>query len=199
MWKAARISPDAADKFQLNAGILVSGFDVTKPTEPDVTNIVCETTGDLSISCVPTIEDLFSDVNNAPLNTVEGINVTGWNCTLGFTALSVTLSTIELALGISDYVGTGTVAYVPSTSRERIYPRDLYWLGDTGDENELLCVKIVNALSRSGLSLTTTNKGKGKLGITLTGHVSLDNPDAAPMEFYMLTKQANTTTTSNDD
>jgi hypothetical protein len=90
MWRATRISADAADKMQINAGLLLNNFDVANPVEPADEDIVCETTGDFSITCTPTVEDFFADVNNAPTNTKEGKQITGWECSLGVTALSIT-------------------------------------------------------------------------------------------------------------
>ena len=69
MWRATRISADAAQKMQINAGLLLNKFDVTNPAEPADADIVTETTGDYSITCVPETVDFFEDVNNAPTNT----------------------------------------------------------------------------------------------------------------------------------
>ena len=41
-----------------------------------------------------------------------------------------------------------------------------------------------NALSTAGLSLKTSKDGKGNIGLTLTGHVSINDQDTMPMEFY---------------
>ena len=102
MWSATRISADAASKMQTNAGILLNTFDVSNPIEPDDTAIVCETTGDFSITCVPETVDFFEDVNNAPTNTKEGKRITGWTCGLSITALSITEETLKLSLGASE-------------------------------------------------------------------------------------------------
>ena len=45
---------------------------------------------------------------------------------------------------------------------------------------------IKNALSTGGLSLQTSKNEKGQLSITLTGHVSAENQDEMPMEFYSI-------------
>ena len=78
MWTATKLSEDAASKMQVNAGLLLNTFDIKNPVEPLDEHIICETTGDYSISCVPTTEDFFEDVNNAPNNTKEGKRITGW-------------------------------------------------------------------------------------------------------------------------
>ena len=65
MWSATKITADAAEKMQVNAGLLLNKFDVTNPVEPTDADIVCETTGDFSITCTPETQDFFEDVNNA--------------------------------------------------------------------------------------------------------------------------------------
>ena len=190
MWKATRISADAAEKMQINAGILLNTFDIQNPIAPQDKDIVCETTGDFSITCVPTTEDLFTDVNNAPINTMEGKHITGWTCGLSVTALSATEETIMLSLGAADIGEDGGV-----------HPRDdyklsdfisLYWIGDMIDDTKLLVVSMDNTVSTGGLSITTTNKGKGKLGLTLTPHASLTDQTKIPMAFYVLEKSDGT-------
>ena len=60
---------------------------------------------------------------------------------------------------------------------------DLWWVGDRADGG-FVAVKLMNALSTGGFSLTTTKAGKGQVEVTLTGHVSIDAQDVVPMEFY---------------
>lgn len=188
MWSATRITADAAEKMQTNAGLLLNTFDVTNPVEPLDEHIVTETTGDFSISCVPTTEDFFADVNNAPTNTKEGKRITGWECSLGVTALSVTEETLKLSLGASEVNENGGI-----TPRRQYKAEDfesLYWIGDMIDEDKLLVVAMDDTVSTGGLSFTATNNGKGGLALTLMPHTSLKDQTKIPMAFYILTKIA---------
>lgn len=188
MWSATRITADAAEKMQTNAGLLLNTFDVTNPVEPLDEHIVTETTGDFSISCVPTTEDFFADVNNAPTNTKEGKRITGWGCSLGVTALSVTEETLKLSLGASEVNENGGI-----TPRRQYKAEDfesLYWIGDMIDEDKLLVVAMDDTVSTGGLSFTATNNGKGGLALTLMPHTSLKDQTKIPMAFYILTKIA---------
>lgn len=186
MWKATRITADAAQHMQTNAGLLLNKFDVKNPVEPKDTDIVCETTGDFSITCVPQTEDFFSDVNNAPTNTKEGKRITGWDCGLSITALSVSEETLVLSLGAAD------VSTDKGVNPRRQYKtedfKSLYWIGDMIDENKLFAVVMDNTVSTGGLSFTSTNNGKGKLALTLTPHASLEDQEKIPMAFYILEK-----------
>ena len=186
MWRATRISAEAAQNMQTNAGLLLNECDVKNPVEPEDSQIVCETTGDFSITCVPTTEDFFADVNNAPRNTKEGKRITGWDCGLGITALSINEETLALALGASKVSDEGGVH--PKTQYETADFKSLYWIGDMIDENKLFAVVMDNTVSTGGLSFTSTNQGKGRIGLTLTPHASLEDQEKIPMAFYILEK-----------
>lgn len=185
-WRATRISADAAQKMQMNAGILVNKFDITNPVEPTDEDILCETTGDFSITCEPETQDFFEDVNNAPINTKEGKQITGWNCELSITALSITEDMLKLALGAAD---TGTDGGIhPRVTYHAADFVKLYWLGDMFDETKLFVIVMDDTVSTGGISFTSTKDGKGGLDLTLTPHASLKDQTKVPMAFYILEK-----------
>lgn len=186
MWRATRISADAADKMQINAGLLLNNFDVANPVEPADEDIVCETTGDFSITCVPTTEDFFADVNNAPTNTKEGKQITGWECSLGVTALSITEENLILSLGAADVMEDGGIRPRHTYKAEDF--KSLYWIGDMIDENKLFAIVMDDTVSTGGLSFTSTNNGKGGLALTLMPHSTITNMEKVPMAFYILEK-----------
>ena len=191
MWSATKITADAAEKMQVNAGLLLNKFDVTNPIEPVDADIVCETTGDFSITCTPETQDFFEDVNNAPTNTLEGKRITGWTCGLGVTALSITDETLALSLGAYEEIENGGIRPRKTYKVEDF--KGLYWIGDMIDENKLFVVVMDNTVSTGGLSFTSTNNGKGGLALTLTPHVSAKELDKVPMAFYILEKKVDET------
>lgn len=186
MWKATRIRADAANEMQANAGLLLKKFDITNPVSPVDEDIICETTGDFSITCKPTTEDFFEDVNNAPTNAKEGKQITGWDCSLGVTALSVSAETILLSLGAAETQEDG--GYRPRTSYKAEDFKKLYWIGDMLEETKLFVVVMDDTVSTGGLSFTATNKGKGQLALELMPHTSVATPEVVPMAFYILEK-----------
>lgn len=186
MWKATRIRADAAKDMQANAGLLLNKFDIANPVSPEDTDIICETTGDFSITCKPATEDFFEDVNNAPTNTKEGKQITGWECGLGVTALSVSNETLALSLGAYE-IGEDN-GYRPRSSYKVEDFKQLYWIGDMLDETKLFVVAMDDTVSTGGLSFTSTNKGKGQLALELTPHASVATPEIMPMAFYILEK-----------
>lgn len=187
-----KIPQSTFDDLQLDAGVLLKNFDPDNISAPADSDIICATTGGISVSCVPEFEDFFADVDNAPNNVKEGKKLTGWTCTLSTTSLGTSPELIRLALGAADVSG------------ESVTPRrdlsvdadfaDLWWVGDKADGG-VVAVQILNALSTGGFVLQTTKNGKGTVGLELTGHVSIENQDTIPMVFYSTSGDAPTTYT----
>ena len=186
MWTTTKITADAAEKMQINAGLLLKEFDIANPVEPDDADIVTETTGDFSITCTPETTDFFEDVNNAPTNTMEGKRITGWTCGLTVTALSVSEEMIKNALGAYEEDEDGGIR--PRSTYKVEDFKSLYWIGDMIDENKLFVVAMDNTVSTAGLSFTATNNGKGGLALELTPHTSINGQNKVPMAFYILEK-----------
>lgn len=185
-WKAKKVAADAAQNIQVDAGLILSSYDVTNPVEPADSDIVCATTGDITLTATPDTSDFLEDVNNAPKNTMEGKRITGWQCGLTCTCLEITAETLALSLGASKTNANGGVT--PRDQYEISDFKSLYWIGDMVDEDALFVVKMDNTVSTGGLSFTATNNGKGQLALTLTPHASLADVTKIPMEFYVLEK-----------
>lgn len=186
MWSATKISADAANNMQIQAGLLLNSFNIADPKEPADSAIICATTGDFNITCVPETSDFFEDVNNAPNNTKEGKHITGWNCGLTVGCLEITEDTLILSLGAADVGADGGVH--PRHDYKVTDFKKLYWIGDMMDEDNLLCVVMDDTVNTGGLSLTTTKNGKGNLSLSLTPHASAATPKVIPMGFYLLEK-----------
>lgn len=189
IWTAEKITADAAQKMQIGAGLLLNSFDVNNPMEPANSEIICDTTGDFSITCVPETSDIFEDVNNAPTNTKEGKRIDGWTCGLSVESLTFTPEALKFALGAADISDDSLGGVNPRKQYKSADFASLYWVGDMlGDEDKLFVVAMDNAVSTGGISITTTNKGKGRMALDITPHVSTANQDKMPMAFYVVTK-----------
>lgn len=186
MWKAKRVASTAAQNMQVDAGLLLNTFDPTNPVAPADEDIICATTGDFAITSTPDVSDFFDDVNNAQKNTKSGKRITGWTCTLGITGLEVTEDMIKLALGAARELANGGIS--PRAQYELSDFKDIWWIGDMVDTDNLFAVKLANAVSTGGISFSSTNNGKGKLAMTFTGHTELGDEEYVPMEFYVLEK-----------
>lgn len=187
--KFTKISAKAFESMQINAGVVLNKFDPSGTTEIQDADIICATSGGVTAECKPNITDLGDDVDNCQKNTAELMQIEDYDCTLAFTALNVTTDVIKLALGaadVSDKKVTPRMTLNPTASTGDF--KDIWWVGDTIDGG-FVAVKLMNALSTGGLSLKTTDKGKGKIAVALTGCPRLGS-DTVPMEWYYSPKAA---------
>lgn len=178
------IPEDTFEAMQLDAGVLLTSFDPSKPAAPDDEDIICATTGGINVVCTPTYSDLGEDVDNVPNNMKELKHLDYWDCSLAFTSLDTSVEGIRLALGAAD-VTAASGKIVPRKNLEQTDFTDIWWVGDKAGGG-FVAVKLINALSTDGYNLQTTKNGKGQVSCTLTGHVSMDAQSVMPMEFYSI-------------
>ena len=179
--KFVKVSENAFNEIQLEAGLILKQFDPAGTANVADEDIVCATTGGITIACKPTYTDYGEDIDNVPNNMLEFKEVDGWDCSIGFTALNVSLDVLKFALGVADIAGN---KITPRNDMTAADAADIWWVGERADGGFVAC-RLMNALSTDGLSLKTTKKGKGQLSCTLTGHVSIKAQDVVPMEFYV--------------
>ena len=182
MGRFSVVSQDVFDEFQVDAGVLLKKFDPESHELVD-SDIICATTGGINPTCVPTYSDMGEDVDNVPNGTKELMHLDGWETTLGFTALNTTAEVIRMALGAAD-IGSANGKITPRRNLKDTDFSDVWWVGDRSDGG-LVAIRLINALSTSGFSLQTTKNGKGQIAVTLAGHVSIQEQDVVPMEFYV--------------
>lgn len=182
MGRFSVIPQESFDEFQVDAGVLLKNFDPTNPELVDE-DIICATTGGINPTCVPTYSDWGEDVDNVPNGMKELMHLDGWETTLGFTALNTTPAVIRMALGAAD-VDASTGAITPRRDLKDTDFSDIWWVGDRTDGG-LVAICLRNALSTSGFSLQTTKNGKGQIAVSLAGHVSIQEQNKVPMEFYV--------------
>ena len=183
MGKFTVIPQDTFDGLQLDAGVLLNTFDPATPTAPDDEDIICATTGGITVACVPTFSDLGEDVDNVPNNMKELKHLDGWECTMSTTSLGTSPALIKMALGCADIDGTDATKIVPRADLKQFDFSDIWWVGDRADGG-MVAVQLKNALSTGGFSLQTTKNGKGQIALTITGHVSINAQKEVPMVFY---------------
>lgn len=183
MGKFTVIPQDTFEGLQLDAGVLLKRFNPAAPAVLDA-DIVCATTGGINASCVPTYSDLGEDVDNCPVNMKELKHLDSWEAKISFTSLGTSRENIRLALGAAD-IDAETGAIKPRRDLEQTDFSDLWWVGDRADGG-CVAVQLKNALSTAGFTLQTTKAGKGQISVELTGHVSINDQDTMPMEFYSM-------------
>lgn len=183
MSKFTVIPENTFSELQLNAGVLLNKFAPATATAPADEDIICATTGGITVSCTPTFSDLGEDVDNCPKNTKELKHLDGWECKMSTTALGTSPANIKLSLGCADVDGTDTTKIVPRVDLAQNDFSDIWWVGDRADGG-MVAIQLKNALSTGGFSLKTTDNGKGQITVELTGHVSIKKQSEVPMVFY---------------
>lgn len=180
MPKFTKIPQNTFDALQLDAGVLLSNFDPETANEPADEDIICATTGGITITATADKSDMGEDVDNCPTGMMELMKINSWTCSIGFTAITLTPKMIKLGLGAADIAGQKI------TIRRDLQLsdfEDIWWVGDTVADG-MVAVHLLNALSADGLTITTSKNGKGGMEMTLQGHVSINDQDTMPMEFY---------------
>lgn len=182
MGKYTKIPLDTFEQIQVDAGVLLKTFNPAEPAETIEEDIICPTTGGITVSCVATYSDMGEDVDNAPLNVMELKRLDSWDCKISCTSLGTSAESIRLALGAAD-IDAASSKIIPRRNLQQSDFADVWWVGDRADGG-FVAVRLINALSSAGFSLQTAKSGKGQVSIELTGHVSADAQDVMPMEFY---------------
>lgn len=182
--KFTKIPETTFKNIQLNAGILVKGFD---PDTQEITGMLGATTGGISFTATPTFEDFGEDIDNCPKNTMELKKLTEWEVSLSGTFVTITAETAHLLAGAADISGD---KIIPRKDVLLTDYQDIWWVGDYSDVNDgvsagFCAVHMLNALNTGGFQIQTNDKGKGNFAFEFTGHVSMDHQDVVPFEIYI--------------
>ena len=180
--KFTKIPQNTFDELQINAGILVKDFDVASGTFAD-SDIITATTGGITVSCKNSYSDLGDDIDNCPKNTMELKRIDSTEVSVSTTALNINEDLLMYMLGAADK-DANTGAIKPRRDLKTTDFSTVWWIGDLANGG-YIAVKISNALSTEGFEIKTSDKGKGNISLTLTGHVSLNAQDVIPAEFYL--------------
>lgn len=188
------IADDAFDALQVNAGVLLTNFDITSPyTTPLSADILATTTGGVNPTCTPTYSDYGEDVDNVPNNMKEFKHLDGWEAKLSFSSIKFNAANTKWALGAADsqLLESGITKITPRRDLLQTDFHDLWWVGDKANGGAY-AIHLLNALSTDGLNIQSTKNGKGTNQITVTGHVSINAQNTMPMEIYDIPPQTTT-------
>ena len=163
-----RIPADTFEQIQTDAGMLLYNFDPENPSSFKEEDIICPTTGGVTIRCVPTTSDMGEDVDNCPANLLELKKIDSWDCGLEFTSLGTSPRSIRLSLGAADIDTDKPTHIVPRRNLKVADAQDIWWVGDKANGGMVAAV-VRKALSTSGFSLKTSKNGKGNTTVNLTG------------------------------
>lgn len=192
MGRFAVVSTDAFDELQVDAGVVLTNFDPTKPyVVPQDSDILATTTGGVNPVCEPTYSDYGEDVDNVPNNMKEFKHLDGWNASLSFSTIKFNADNAKWALGAADkeVLQNGVTVVRPRRDIQQSDFKDLWWVGDKANGGAY-AIKLLNALSTGGLNIQSSKNGKGTNKITVTGHVGINAQNVMPMEIYDIPPQS---------
>lgn len=176
-----RIGKQQLDEMQISAGVLCRRFDVETLAIDDA-DIICATTGGISLDISPSYVDTGADVYMMENNTAEMLMLNGWTVTVDFASISTGAAFISFVLGAADT----TDSITPRCEVQDADFADIWWIGDRVDGG-MVAVRLFNALSDGGFSIQTGKNSAGSIDVHLTAHQSLEgDSDAVPVEIYSI-------------
>lgn len=188
--KYTQIPTDTFKNIQLNAGVLLSEFDVETETVTN-SNIIGATSGGINFTATPTYVDFGSDIDNCPKNTLELKKLDTWEAKMSGTFSTVTADLAKGLLGAAD-AASGKIT--PRTDLATADFDDLWWVGDYSDINTdgtsagkagFVAIHLKNALSTGGFQIQSSDKEKGKFSFEYTAHYSMNAQETVPFEIYV--------------
>lgn len=181
-----KLSPDAFKNLQLNAGIVLSNFNVEDGSFMDA-DILGATGDGVAFEAVPNYVDFGEGIDNCPANTKELKKLDYWEVTMSGTFKTLDADLAKRLVGPAD-VNAGKVTPRMDVSIDDFV--DTWWVGDYSDENSdetggFVAIHLMNSLSTGGFKLQSNNKDKGEFEFELTGHHSMANISVVPFEIYI--------------
>lgn len=185
-----------ASHLATNAGVIMNYFDPKRMwSRAEVKEHIMFATGNgIQHQCVPTYNDMFDDVDNAPKDTKQGKQLEGWETTLSTTGYTYTPETIKSSLGaatidsITDGVqeGLNVKRITPNDTLSEDDFKDLWYVTDWNKGNGFVAMVIYDALSDGGFSHQSTDNGKGQVSVSYKGHRDAEDLDRPPVEYFVV-------------
>lgn len=182
-----QIPADTFSNLAKGAGMLAKTFTPSAPATLEPTNILCATNGGVHITCAPTIVDHADGIDNAKTGMLEMQEVTMYEVTMEFTAVSVTTDMLKMAIGKVAAESDGKV--LPSHGTLTADDVTDLWFIVPQTEKKVFAACIKNAFSTGGLDFQSENEGNGSLSMSLKGMYKMDAQDTVPLECYVITSE----------
>lgn len=185
--KYTQIPSTAFQNIQLNAGILVDGFN---PATGVIGNLIGATSGGIKFTDSVEYKDFGDDIDNCPKNTKELKKLDKHEAKMSGTFVTISASTAKLLAAAADIDSNNSIHVVPRNDVLSADFKDLWWIGDYSDVNNgtnagFVAIHLINALNTGGFQIQSTDKDKGKFAFEFTGHYSMEAQDTVPYEIFV--------------
>lgn len=185
--KFTQIPANTFKELQMNAGILVDNFN---PATGVIGNLMGATTGGINFADNVSYTDLGDDIDNCPKNMKELKQLESHEVTMSGTFLTVTAESAKKLAAVADIDSNDSTHIIPRNDLLAKDFIDVWWIGDysdvnTGNNAGFLAIHLMNALNTGGFQIQSTDKAKGNLAFTFTGHYSMEAQDTVPFEIFV--------------
>ena len=187
--KFTKIPETTLQNVQLNAGVLLKGFD-PKTATLEMADLLGATSGGISFSATPSYKDMGDDIDNCPKNTKELKKLEYLEIKLSGTFATVTAQSAKMLAAHADIDKADATHIVPRNDVAAEDFTDIWWVGDYSNENGdknggFVAIHMKNALSTGGFKIQSSDKEKGKFAFEFMAHVSITNQTEVPYEVYI--------------
>lgn len=178
---ATKLPENVFEHIQMNAGILLSGFDPQTWTV-SITNILGATSGGINFTDTPSFVDYGEDIDNCPKNTKELKQIESREIKASGTYVSMTPEQAKSLAAGAD-LDTSKLKITPRDDLQDSDFADIWFVGDYGNGGAI-AIHLQNSLSTTGFALQTGDKVKGTFAFEYTAHYTLTSPDTVPYEVH---------------
>ena len=192
--KFTQIPANTFEELQLNAGVLLAGFN---PADGTVENedILGATTGEVSFTDTPSFRDDGEDINNCPKGTKELMRIDSRKITLSGTYITMNTERAKTLIAAADIDASDSTHIIPRSDLAQTDFKDIWWVGDYSDKNGnsnggFIAIHLMNALSTGGFSLQSGDKAKGQFAFSYSAHYGNEDVDKVPYEMYIKAGEA---------
>lgn len=186
--KYTQIPVDTFETLQMNAGIIVKGFN---PSTGEVTDLLGATTGGLSFSDSMSFKDLGEDIDNCPKNMMELKMLEQHEVKVSGTLVTMNAATAHTLAAAADVDAEDETHIIPRNDLDITKDfQDIWIVGDYSSNNDgasagFIAIHLMNALNTGGFQIKTADKAKGQFAFEFTGHYSMNAQDTVPYELYI--------------
>lgn len=185
--KFTQIPVDTFKTIQMNAGILVDGFN---PATGVIGTLIGATSGGVNATATPTYSDYGDDIDNCPKNMLELKKLDSWEAKMTGTFTTVSVALAKRLVGAADIDAENEIHVVPRNDVLTTDFADVWWIGDYSDKNGnqnggFCAVHLINALSTTGFAIQSGDKSKGQFSFEFTGHYSMEDQEKVPFEIFI--------------
>ena len=185
--KYTQIPSTAFEEIQLNAGILVDGFD---PETGVIGNLLGATTGGVQFQDSVEYTDFGDDIDNCPKNMKELKKLDKHEVTMSGTFVTLSPSTAKMLAAVADVDELDENHIIPRNDLLQTDFTNIWWIGDysdvnTGDDAGFVAIHMMNALNTGGFQIQSSDRAKGTFAFSFMGHYSMNAQDVVPYEIYI--------------